>query len=784
MNPSNNPPVATLSNLSPEGNAPKTRIGDANQVRRIYEKAVRDNDLRSKQNALVKGLVDGNPPYEQKKLDAAGQKYRANFNNGEGEAFLNYAKDAFYDLFSEVPQRATVTFNPEIPEQVEIGETVSKHFDWLLQQDDTFDFTMQVSQHDMVLYGTGPVVWEDGMDWRPKRASAVNVYLPMRCPANVVEWPWVIIFRKMPVGDLYRFISDEKAATTVGWKPEAVKQAIIRAGDRNDGRGRDWQKWETWQQAFRDGDLWLSEVGDDVGVVQILWKEFSVDGSEPKISEMWVAESGVGDKDWLFRKENRYDDMREAICPFFYDRGDGSAHGVRGLGRKMYRMLMTKMRLQNATVDSAFARAAIMIKSLGNQSQNTMSPISLGPYTVLPTGYEVIQGHQAAGLIDAPLAVSRDLDNTLAANLGQYRQRVDKTEGNPRTAFEIAQNISQSSNLAKTQIARYYEQLDDLYCEMFRRAISKDIPKSTKNKWLQLALEFQAKCEADGVPAEFLNCKLFKVRATRTVGQGSAVMRIGMLNQILGTLGGMLPEDGKLRLTRDLIAAQAGEAMVQRYLPQPAQRTYEASQKWEAQVENGMLKQGGSVTLTPLQQDVIHLQEHIAFASQAAESIQQGADPSEIWVALNALGQHSAMHMQRLGQNPQRQREAKAIAQQLQQLARVTDQIRQMAEEKQAKEKPKSPDDPEIQLKAQKTHADIALKKQKQDATLAMKAQKQNFDQQMTVGRTAFDQRIADAKTAAEIRKITMEHGLKKVQVENEMELAEMEMKQASQEDE
>jgi hypothetical protein len=762
---SSNPATADLLTIARDGSVPSTRIKNANQVREIYEKAVRDNELRSKQNALVKGLVDGNPPYEQAKLDQAGQKYRANFNNGEAEAFLNLAKDAFYDLFSEVPTKATITIEAEVPEAVEIGEKITQHFGWLLDQDDSFDFTMQVSHHDMVLYGMGPVIWEDGMDWRVKRASAVNVYLPMHCPALAADWPWVIIYRKMAVGDLYKFISNEEAAKKVGWNPQAVKDAIIKSGDRDNGRSRDWRKWETWQQAFRDGDIWLNETGRMVGVVQMLFQEFSKDGAPPKISEIWVADSTNQEDDWLFRKENAHDDMRQAINPFFYDRGDGSAHGVRGLGRKMYKMLMTKMRLQNATVDSAFARAAIMVKSLGSQSQNSMSPVSLGPYTVLPSGFEVIQSHQAAGLIDAPLAVGRDLDNTLASNLGQYRQRVDKTEGNPRTAFEIAQNISQASNLAKTQIARYYDQLDEMYAEMFRRAANPDIPKSSKNKWYKLAVAFQERCLRDGVNPQYF--QFVKVQATRTVGQGSAVMRIGMLNQILMSLGGMLPEDGKLRLTRDLIAAQAGESMVNRYLPQPQARTYEASQKWEAQVENGILKQGGNVTLTPLQQDVIHLQEHISFASQAAASVQQGGDPHDAWLAMQATGQHSAMHLQRLSQNPQRQREYKAILQQFQQLAKVTDQLQELAANN-----PKGADGQpqmtaEEQIKAGKVKADLALKAHKQQATLGMKAQKQKFDQAMTLNKTNFDQAIADAKTAAEIRKITMDHSLKKAELES-----------------
>ena len=743
------PNSADLDTLEQSGKAPKERITSAQQVREIYNKAVRDNQVRSRKRAILKGLVDGNSPYDQGKLDQSGQRYRANFNNGEAEAFLNTAKDSFYDLFSEVQNKATVSVDLDIPEAVEWGEKITKNFEWLQAQDDKFDFLIQVSQHDMVLYGLGPVAWDDEFDWRCKRVSATNVYLPIHAEADVTQFPWVLIYRLMPVGDLYKFISDEKTARDMGWNPDAVKKTIVDSTSPGGplAQNRDWRKWDTWQQAFRDGDIWISESSRQVGVVQMLYQEFSVDGEEPKISEVWVdAMTGSTQQQFLFKKPNRYDDMRQCFNAFFYDRGDGSAHGVRGLGIKMKDLLMAKNRLQVATVDAAFARSSIMIKSLGNQPQSAMSPVSLGPYVIIPQGFEPVTGLQNSGIIDAPLAVSQQLEATLSANLSQYRQNSTKVDGNPRTAFEVSQIVSQQASLQRTQIARYFQQLDDMYRERFRRASNPDIPRSTNNKWLRLAVDFQDRCAADGIPPEiFKHCK---VKATRTVGQGSPVMRMGMLNQINATLRGLLPEDGQKRLTRDLIASQAGQDMVTRYFPEDiANQSYSSQQKWEAQVENASLRDGSQIAITPLQNDVIHLQEHIAFASQAAASVQQGANPAEVFVALNSIGQHAAMHLQRLSVNPQRQREFKAINGQFQQLAKVTDQIHDIAMQHPDQQK-QTMQDPEVVLAAQKAQAEIALKKQKQDAQLAMRAQKQKFDQALKAQNQSFTQQLKDIDAA------------------------------------
>ena len=68
------PNSADLDTLEQSGKAPKERITSAQQVREIYNKAVRDNQVRSRKRAILKGLVDGNSPYDQGKLDQSGQR--------------------------------------------------------------------------------------------------------------------------------------------------------------------------------------------------------------------------------------------------------------------------------------------------------------------------------------------------------------------------------------------------------------------------------------------------------------------------------------------------------------------------------------------------------------------------------------------------------------------------------------------------------------------------------------------------------------------------------------
>src|SRR6185436_10799997 len=143
-NGNNNDTLDTLKTLSPDGEAPKTRIGTGQEAYQIWNNLWLADTDRAKRRTLVQGLVDGNPPYNPADLVAAGVSYRCNVNWGTAKAFLDNASGAFYDLFSESPTYVTVKlkkYEDKVTDenQVKWSNTVTEHFDWLLRYDDRFD---------------------------------------------------------------------------------------------------------------------------------------------------------------------------------------------------------------------------------------------------------------------------------------------------------------------------------------------------------------------------------------------------------------------------------------------------------------------------------------------------------------------------------------------------------------------------------------------------------------------------------------------------------------------
>jgi len=158
-----------LATLDKDGQPPETRLGSAEKARNIYQILLQADIDRSKRRGLVKGLVDGNPPYSSARLRQEGRSAQCNVNWRIAESYLNNALGAFYDIFSEAPTYCTVrTSHGSRDQREEWSGIETEEFDRSQKDDAGFDYTLQISQHEMVLYGNGPVFFEDFYDWRGK----------------------------------------------------------------------------------------------------------------------------------------------------------------------------------------------------------------------------------------------------------------------------------------------------------------------------------------------------------------------------------------------------------------------------------------------------------------------------------------------------------------------------------------------------------------------------------------------------------------------------------------
>lgn len=667
-----------LKNITEGGGVPESRLTDAMSVSDMVKSMIRADGARSQIRAKVKGLVDGNAPYSSAELKRTGQSFRTNVNFREGESFLSMGASAFHDVFSEVPTYATVRIkHGDANDSEAYSKIITEEFDRMQKQDGSFDYLMQLSQHEMVLYGTGPLVFEDTYDWRCKPVKSADLLVPEGTKSNVADWSVCVIRSSYQVHELFSFIRNEEAAKNTGWNVSAAKKAIVDAAPRSQGLAPD-ASWEDHQQELRNNDLSYSSRCSTVEVAHVFYREFPTEQHpEGAISHCIIDQRGDG-KHFLFRKVNRYKKWSEAVHCMYYDKGDGQHHSVKGMGVKMYSALELKNRLRCSLVDAAMARTAIHLQPESPNDLARSNVIQMGPYSVIPPGYSVQQTN-SAGVLEAPMTVQNDLEGLMQANLSQYRQRLEK-QGNPRTATEVEAIVAQQSILGKTQLNRYYSQLDSFFTERYRRAINPnltpDMPGATD------ALAFQRRCLERGCPRECLN-KLEYVQATRTAGRGSAMERRAIMNQLMSVIG-MLPESGRKHVVEDHIASLAGYHSLGRYYPVPEEDVDLQEQMQEAARENALFKTGANIPVAGGDVHPTHTEVHMAGMAEAIGAVEQGGgDLAEIGAFLQIALMHTAAHLDAMAGDETRKDMLKMYQDQFKQIQKAaTDIANEVARQK------------------------------------------------------------------------------------------------------
>jgi hypothetical protein len=276
------------------------------------------------------------------------------------------------------------------------------------------------------------------------------------------------------------------------------------------------------------------------------------------------------------------------------------------------------------------------------------------------------------------------------------------------------------------------------------RLVKAGLSGGENQEWSKEAKLFVERCEEKGVPRAALK-DLESVKAWRTIGNGSAITRQQTLNGFL-SLYPMLPEDGRVNLLEDIVGASGSQAQVERYVRTSDQEDLPSDQLDWALLENAAMKIGAPITWTPTQNNLIHASTHLQAGSAAMASIEQGANPVEVLAFVDAIGAHTAIHLQKEAANPMSKQALNQLEQQWSDLAKLADQLRKMLEaqqqEQQGMQQQQQRQVTESDLKQQQVMADvetsrmkagelIKLKKERQDADIALKAQKQMADLQI-----------------------------------------------------
>lgn len=778
-----NLPLALLG-LDEEGekSPPETRLKSASDGRKIHQDLVyEDNQGRSYFRALVKGMVDGNPPYPTK---PAGRKWECNLNFMEGQAIMNRTAVPYYNLFARVPYYAEckTNYQPDHPDFPRWNASIACRFHNLLKRWREFNWNIQQVSYWMRLHGIGFALFDKDYDWRFRSIETGDVKVPQQSPSCLDrKVPYLTIRVPYRITELYDRIQDPDTAEKAGWNVQNVRNAI-KYGMKGIG-GTEWwsRSWEWYEHRIKNHDFTVSfSDADLVYCVVMLYCEFGKEGKPPKISKAIFTEAKVSvqnpnakpteedEKDFLYQDVECYDKYTDCIVPFFKNTGDGTWHSVRGYAMEAFRHLEVDNRLLCQAIDRAFIDSSLVLKSNTARSRERLELVVFGSVVKLPANTEFTPVTVQGGL-EGPTTMHNLLRAHLMNNIGVSQTNVNYRQdgkGEMPTARQVDYQAANEASIGEGEITIFLEQLDTLYGTMFKRAAD---PACSDEE----AKRFRDECEEDGVPKEALKDMEY-VRASRLNGYGSPELAIMRFNQGLQIFPS-LPEDGKQNFLEDWVTQLFGPEKTQRFAP----RTHiPDDQDWQANVENTQMWNGGMPVITGDQDDVIHLNSHVSDAKQRlaplAQDMQNGqSDPNQLGQAgqyTQMLVQHCEQHIARLKNDPGRRANAKLFEDQLGQLADFSQEIwRQLrnaqrdariaAEQSQQATALSALDQAKVesvrtqtQLAAAKTQSQIENQHAKTVQGMQLKALKQGQDMRHDQLRTVHEINLNNAKAVNDMK--------------------------------
>lgn len=764
-----------LADLDDNGKPLDSRVSTASQAQGICDRFIRDDTARAARRLTVQGAFNGNAPKSSAAMLAAKRGGDSNLNWRDLRGQIVNAHTPFFDLVCELPCCIDADLDVGDDQQnVDLMRGIAEYFHKMVFGWRGFDDMNQLSDLQMILHGVGPIAWMDEWIWFPEPILSNNFYVPDETLANMDNAEMAMLTQPINAGQLWRKIEDPVAARAMGWKPDVVRATIMDSGnsDANQAYGKIWDRWE---QAFKNGDLYISQTQTK----QIKLNTLFVQEMDGTISQMIVPQRAGSsatmppDGGFLYFKRGKYANWDQVICLFPYDIGaDGTFHSVKGLGTDAFPYTELLNKIKNTIADTLVVGIKPMWQPATGGDIEKFQMVKWGGGNMVPMGFNPVDMNIGKSLQPA-LEVSREFSSALAQNTGAYTQSDLSQPTVEETAKSTMIRAAERSKLTKGAANRYMRAKSRQYAEMFRRASNPLLRPHHPQS--EAPLKFQRQCRRlcnkmgipwevtftdaqkddspTGEPGTFTVLQMVQnVRANMSLGMGSAAMRIEIANQLMANID-RFDEIGQNEILRMWTSVMTNYQIVDAIVPSLSEgRENVNDQSIAAGEDNGFADRGpdAEAFVVPGQNHVIHLSVHVPSMQMVMQGCQQGAvDPRKCAMQLEGQAPHAMKHLQALKTNPTRQKEYEQFSQAMQEIASFQDHLQQMIEEQnqaQAQQPQPGQPDPEM-IKAQ---GSIQIKQEKEQAAAALKQQKQQFDQELAAQQQDFNQKLAAQKLAME----------------------------------
>jgi hypothetical protein len=574
---------------------------------------------RSIVNSRILAKYNAERPYDASKLEAEGLGWRSNFTTKPLPAMIEKVAPIFVSAIDGLKYFTNAKLSNKwnaCAEKTEkfrtaITDTIRNRKGWrTLIEDIAFN---------NAIFGHSIVAWLDEFSWFPKNFQQEESFAADGTKSDP-RWAQILVLKETYLPhEMFSYIKDKEASKVAGWNIENTITAINRASpqqirDRLNIGGT----LETWyQHALRELTIGASYMaGNSVIVVYTLLAR-EVTG---KVSHYRLAGPEMLE---IFSRDDRFDSMEDAVAFYSFQKGNGTLHGSKGIGRDIYELAGMIDRTRNEVVDRLIMSGKTLVQG-DVKRLHTFKMSVVGSMIMIPNNWQVLE-HKIDGNVDGFLKLDVYFQQLVDQLIGSVSPpATDAGEGmrSPAAWNLLAQRQEQGQDV---RISRFLEQVTQMFQTMQKRLCDKNTGDKDAKAMQAGLLEEMTQEELD---------ELAKFPVATTIKDLTPLERQMIVALAQEKKGNPLYNQRQLEV-EDLTSRVDSDFSKRVLLPE-ADPTEHAEQSRMQNLEMTLLSHGQAVEVSPRDNHQIHLSILMPAAEQIGGQMAQGQFDSSVLEAVVA----------------------------------------------------------------------------------------------------------------------------------------------------
>lgn len=334
-------------------------ITDVNQAILVCETMINDWKKGIINSARITAKINGERPYNQRKLENAGKGWKTNISTGFLATECRKVAPRLYMPLKTAKYLTASTLPEGWPDGEKKTGVYRQAITETIRSWPKFNFYIRGKAREVAYFGYAFDVFFDQYEWRPTLMRMDKGFVPQGTEVMEPEFPFFMAKWDYRPDELLRLLKANVDAGRDEWKKQAVVQAINGSNvvpvDATYPQARSYEeliRQATWTFTYAKGakviQAWHLFVKEVTGKVS----HYIMLGSQTGVTASNQTTDQTANGRLLYENLDQYESMEEAVNATVFDFGDGTIHGSWGIGQILYDLSVQVEKVRCDSVDN------------------------------------------------------------------------------------------------------------------------------------------------------------------------------------------------------------------------------------------------------------------------------------------------------------------------------------------------------------------------------------------------------------------------------------------------